>query len=138
VEQGSQFTGSFSSDCPIEVNGRIEGELTAPTLVVSATGAIRGRASVTRLWSEGELAGDFDADVVQLSGRVKHNTVIRATSLEVKLTPQDGRMQVTFRECKRQIGDEQPPKDAEVGPISEPPRRGEDSGGSERDTYGAK
>ena len=30
VEEGTQFKGSMSSDCPIEVKGRIEGDL-APT-----------------------------------------------------------------------------------------------------------
>ena len=32
VEEGTQFKGALSSNCPIEVKGRIEGEITAPAL----------------------------------------------------------------------------------------------------------
>ena len=87
VEEGTQFKGSMSSDCPIEVKGRIEGDLAAPSLQVSPSGAVHGRVKVGEIKSQGELAGEFDADTVQLSGSVKDNTVIRAKSLEVKLAP---------------------------------------------------
>ena len=97
VEEGTQFKGSLSSDCPIEVKGRVEGDLSAPALVVSPTGAIEGTVKVAELHSRGELAGAFEADVVKVSGTVKENTVIRAKSLEMNLaSPDDGRMQVTF------------------------------------------
>ena len=39
VEEGTQFKGSLSSNCPIEVKGRIEGDLTAPALAVSRRAA---------------------------------------------------------------------------------------------------
>ena len=107
VDEGTQFKGSLSSDCPIEVKGRIEGDVAAPSLVVSPSGGMRGRVKVGELRSEGEIAGEFDADVVQLSGTVKDNTVIRAKSLEVKLAPPNGKMQVIFGECELQVGDEQ-------------------------------
>jgi cytoskeletal protein CcmA (bactofilin family) len=112
VEEGTQFKGSLSSDCPIEVKGRIEGELSAPALSVSPTGAVHGKVKVGSIHSNGELAGEFDADVVQLSGSVKDNTVIRAKSLEVKLTPEKGKMQVIFGECELEVGSEQPAKEA--------------------------
>jgi cytoskeletal protein CcmA (bactofilin family) len=123
VDEGTQFKGALSSDCPIEVKGRIEGEVAAPSLVVSATGAMRGRVKVGELRSEGELAGDFDADTVQLSGTVKDNTVIRAKTLEVKLAAPDGKMQVIFGECELQVGDEQPSKETAPARTSERPKR---------------
>jgi cytoskeletal protein CcmA (bactofilin family) len=123
VDEGTQFKGSLSSDCPIEVKGRIEGEVAAPSLLVSSSGAMQGRVKVTQLHSEGELAGDVDAEVVQLSGTVKNNTVIRAKTLEVKLAPRDGKMQVVFGECELHVGDEQPPKETAVGRPSERPKR---------------
>ena len=43
VEEGTQFKGSMSSDCPIEVKGRIEGDLAAPSLQVSPSGAVHGK-----------------------------------------------------------------------------------------------
>src|SRR5580698_5775810 len=87
VEEGTQFKGSLSSNCPIEVKGRIEGDVTAPALSVSAGGAVHGKVKVGEMRSQGELSGEFDADVVQLSGSVKDATIIRAKSLEVKLAP---------------------------------------------------
>ncbi len=111
VEEGTHFKGSMSSDCPIEVKGRIEGDLSAPALSVSASGAVHGKVKVGDIRSEGELAGEFDADTVQLSGTVKDNTVIRARSLEVKLVPPTGKMQVIFGECQLEVGGEQPGKE---------------------------
>src|SRR5688572_25798029 len=83
VEEGTRFKGAFASDCPIVVRGRIEGEISGPSLTVSATGSVSGTVKVKELRSEGELSGEYDAEVVRLSGTVKDNTVIRARSLEV-------------------------------------------------------
>jgi cytoskeletal protein CcmA (bactofilin family) len=125
VEEGTQFKGSLTSDCPIEVKGRVEGDLTAPALSVSASGAVHGKVKVGEMKSQGELAGEFDADVVQLSGTVKDNTVIRAKSLEVKLAPANGKMQVIFGECELEVGSEQAAKDVakekEKTPSARPP-----------------
>jgi cytoskeletal protein CcmA (bactofilin family) len=106
VEEGTSFKGSLSSNCPIEVKGRIEGDVTAPALSVSASGSVHGKVKVGEMQSHGELAGEFDADVVQLSGTVKDSTIIRAKSLEVKLSPTEGKMQVVFGECHLEVGSE--------------------------------
>jgi cytoskeletal protein CcmA (bactofilin family) len=106
VEEGTQFKGSLSSNCPIEVKGLIEGDVSAPALSVSLSGAVHGKVKVGEIRSEGELAGEFDADVVQLSGTVKDSTVIRAKSLEVKLAPASGKMQVIFGDCELEVGNE--------------------------------
>src|SRR3970040_627209 len=98
VEEGTEFKGTLASSCPIVVRGRIDGEIDTPALQVSENGAVHGRAKVGALNSQGELSGEFDAETVQLAGRVKDNTVIRARSLEVKLTSDEGRMQVIFSE----------------------------------------
>lgn len=119
VEEGTQFKGSLSSKCPIEVKGRVEGDLQAPALTVSAKGAVHGKVKVDELLSEGEIAGEFDADVVRLSGVVKDATVVRAKSLEVKLVPASGRMQVVFGECALEIGDA-PTRDVVVAKEPEP------------------
>jgi cytoskeletal protein CcmA (bactofilin family) len=119
VEEGTQFKGSLSSNCPIEVKGRIEGDVNAPALSVSASGAVHGRVKVGEIRSQGELAGEFDAEVVQLSGTVKDNTIIRAKSLEVKLNPAEGKMQVVFGECSLEVGSEAPAADAVARPAPE-------------------
>jgi cytoskeletal protein CcmA (bactofilin family) len=113
IEEGSEFKGSIRSSCPIVVNGRIEGEVETPSLSVSSTGAVHGRAKVGEVRSEGELAGEFDADSISLSGSVRDNTVIRARSLEVKLSSENGKMQVVFGEVELSVG-EQPTDDGSV------------------------
>jgi cytoskeletal protein CcmA (bactofilin family) len=118
VEEGTQFKGSLSSSCPIVVRGKIEGDVTAPSLQVSATGAVHGKVKVGEIQSQGELAGEVDADIVQLSGTVKDKTVVRAKSLEVKLTPATGKMQVVFGECTLDIGD-MPSKEAAVSSMKD-------------------
>jgi cytoskeletal protein CcmA (bactofilin family) len=113
VEEGTQFKGSLSSNCAIDVKGRIEGDVTAPALSVAPGGAVHGKVKVGEIRSQGELAGEFDADTVVLSGTIKDNTVIRAKSLEVKLSSTNNKMQVIFGECELEVGGDQPA--AEVG-----------------------
>jgi cytoskeletal protein CcmA (bactofilin family) len=105
VEEGTIIKGSLTSTCPIVVKGRIEGEVNAPSLHVSTSGSVHGKVKVAELKSAGELSGDFDADVVQLSGKVKDKTVIRGKSLEVKLVPPNGKMEVVFGDCNLEIGE---------------------------------
>ena len=123
VEEGTQFKGAIASDCPIEVRGRIDGEVTAPALSISTSGAVHGHVKVGEIRSEGELSGEFDADVVQLSGTVKDSTVIRAKSLEVKLAPPNGKMQVIFGECELQVGSDQAQKREGVTRLSDAPAK---------------
>jgi cytoskeletal protein CcmA (bactofilin family) len=111
VEEGTQFKGTLSSSCPIVVRGRIDGDVSAPSLQVSASGSVHGKVKVGAIESQGELSGEFDADVIQLSGTVRDKTVVRAKSLEVKLAPTTGKMQVVFGECVLDVGD-LPNKDA--------------------------
>jgi len=122
VEEGTHFKGSLSSNCPIEVKGRVEGDLTAPALAISASGAVHGKVKVGEMRSQGELAGEFDAEVVQLSGTVKDNTVIRAKSLEVKLSSPDSKMQVVFGECSLEVGAEAAPANVAVPAAAPEPR----------------
>lgn len=106
VEEGTFFKGSMTSTCPVVVRGRIEGEIETPSLTVSQSGAVHGRAKVGAVSSQGEIAGEFDADTVQLSGVVKDNTIIKAKTLEVKLSMESGKMQVVFGNTELVVGDE--------------------------------
>ena len=96
VEEGTQFKGSLSSSCAVVVKGRIEGDVSAPSLQIGSTGTVHGRVKVGSVESSGEISGELDADVVQLSGVVKDKTIVRAKSLEVRLSPPNGKMQVVF------------------------------------------
>jgi hypothetical protein len=63
---------------------------------------------------------------VQLSGSVKDNTVIRAKSLEVKLSVANSKMQVVFGDVELEVGDaptreKSEPKPQENGKSVPPP-----------------
>lgn len=114
VEDGTELRGTLASTCPVVVRGRVEGEVQTPTLIVSESGAVHGRAKVGSLRSQGEISGEFEAETVELAGRVKDKTVIVARSLEVKLAAEDQRYQVTFGECELAVG-EAPLDDVSAG-----------------------
>jgi cytoskeletal protein CcmA (bactofilin family) len=130
VEEGTSFQGSMTSTCPVVVRGRIEGELEAPALSISQTGVVQGKAQVQ---SEGSVAGEIDADSVNLSGSVMDNTLIKAKTLEVKLNAAENKkMQVTFGNCELSVG-AQPMDDGQPGRRG---RKGRGDGQSEDGTEG--
>jgi len=106
IEQGTEFKGTMKSTCPVVVNGRVEGDLSAPELDVTSTGIVRGNIKADRLSSRGNLSGNIDAGDLFLSGAVGSKTVIKAKNLEVKLSPEQGRMELTIGECTLDVGDE--------------------------------
>ena len=105
IEEGTEFKGTLTSSCAIVVMGRVEGQMTGPSVEVTESGVLCGKAKVTELRSRGELAGEFDADVVELSGKVRDRTTVRARSLEVSLQRGDGRIEMVFGDCELSIGD---------------------------------
>ena len=106
VEEGTEFQGVLTSSCPVDVRGRVEGELKTPALTISASGAVHGRAKVGEVRSLGEISGEFEADQIELAGVVRDKTIIRARSLDVKLTAQRGKLQIVFGECELSVGEE--------------------------------
>src|SRR5262245_20200099 len=90
VQDGTDLKGSITSSCPIVVQGSIEGEVAGPSIEVSATGRIAGKTTTGTLSSSGRVAGEIDVDVALLSGTVAHQTVVRATSLDLKLSRTEG------------------------------------------------
>ena len=96
VEEGTSFKGSLTSTCPILVQGSIEGEVQGPAVTISATGAVSGKIQTGALKSDGRISGDFDVDTAQLAGTVEKNTIVRASSLDVKLAVTTGKVQLTF------------------------------------------
>jgi cytoskeletal protein CcmA (bactofilin family) len=120
VEEGTEFKGTMASSCPIVVMGKVEGDVAGPVIHITPSGVVAGIVKVKDLHSAGELAGEVEAETVQISGRVRDRTVIRARSLEVSLSVTKGGMQVVFGECELAIGDE-PNKEAAVAAALLPP-----------------
>lgn len=104
VEEGTEFRGTLHSRCEVVVRGVIDGDLTAPSVVISPTGTVVGNVKAECIRSEGILAGHVDADEVYLSGSVRSDTVIRAKTLEVKLHRQNDKLEVTFGACVLEVG----------------------------------
>jgi cytoskeletal protein CcmA (bactofilin family) len=102
VEHGTALTGALKSSCPVMVLGRVEGEVTAPTVEVAGTGTIHGTVKATTLRSHGELSGRFEADDIELAGRVLDDTVIRSKALQVTF---DGDHGMVFGTCELEIGE---------------------------------
>ena len=106
VESGTEIEGIIRSQCAIMVSGTLKGEVSAPDLTVTTQGSVNGKVKVSRLKAEGALAGEIDAESVELSGSISDDTIIRATALEVKLNQSGGRkLQVSFGNCELQVGD---------------------------------
>ena len=106
VEEGTEFKGTLRSTCQVVVRGVVDGDLTAPAVIVSETGTVVGNVKADCIRSEGVLAGRVDASDVFLSGSVRSDTVIRAKTLEVKLQRHGGKLEVTFGECILDVGDD--------------------------------
>jgi cytoskeletal protein CcmA (bactofilin family) len=130
IEEGTEFKGTLTSSCPIVVMGRVEGEMKGPSVEVTETGVLSGKAKVTELRSRGELAGEFDADVVELSGRVRDKSIIRAQSLEVSLSREGGRIEMVFGDCELAVGDA-PDKAKAVRDATAKPKPAPEAGGGE-------
>jgi cytoskeletal protein CcmA (bactofilin family) len=129
IENGTELKGTLTSTCPIVVMGRVDGEMTGPSVEVTESGVLCGKAKVTELRSRGELSGEFDAQVIELSGRIRDKTLIRAQSLEINLKRDDGRIEVAFGECELEIGDAPDKAKAIAGAMAN--GRGKAAGGGE-------
>lgn len=119
VEDGTELRGKLTSSCPVVINGVVDGELNAPEVTVATTGTVSGAIKAKRIRSQGTLSGSVEANDVFVSGTVRSNTTITAKSLEVRLSPDRGKLQVTFGECTLDVGDE-PSKEAALDNRAKP------------------
>jgi cytoskeletal protein CcmA (bactofilin family) len=105
VARGTSVHGVVTSECPVTVSGVLDGELTAPALSVTESGIVSGKVKVEDLRSSGEIAGEIEAGTMQLSGTVRDKTLIRARSLDVKLSA-DGSdtLQLVFGTATLEVG----------------------------------
>jgi cytoskeletal protein CcmA (bactofilin family) len=101
VEEGTSLKGSLSSSCPVNILGKVDGEVTGPIVEVATSGSIKGVVKATTIRSRGELSGRFEADEIELAGRVLDDTVIKAKAL--MLAP--GASGIVFGACTLEIGD---------------------------------
>jgi cytoskeletal protein CcmA (bactofilin family) len=105
IESGTEIEGVIKSENAIVLCGNVTGQVTASSLEVTKSGAVKGTVKVSTFHCEGEVGGEVDAEQVELSGRVCDATVIRSKSLDVKLAQGNGAMGVTFGNCELQVGE---------------------------------
>lgn len=106
IADGTIMKGSIASECPVTVSGKVEGDLSAPSLHITEVGSVHGQVLVEKIHSQGEISGDIEAQEVILSGKVRDKTSIKAKSLEVKLDAQDpDKLNVTFGDTTLSIGE---------------------------------
>jgi cytoskeletal protein CcmA (bactofilin family) len=114
IEEGTAISGNLASSCPIVVMGKIEGDISGPSMEVAESGVVSGKIKVKTFSSRGELAGELEAETVELAGRVRDETVIRAGALEVAAA---AGASLQFGECELCIGDE-PDKRAAIEEVT--------------------
>jgi cytoskeletal protein CcmA (bactofilin family) len=102
VDEGTSLAGTLTATTPVIVMGRLEGEVSGPTVEVTPSGVLHGTVKATTLRSQGELGGHFEADDVELAGRVLDDTVIRAKALQVSFS---GDVGMVFGACELEIGE---------------------------------
>jgi hypothetical protein len=109
IAEGTSCKGTVTSECPVTVSGAIDGELSAPALVVTESGSVNGKVKVEDLHSDGSISGEIEAETMQLSGKVLDNTAIQAKSLEVKLSSNGSdKLQLIFGMATLDVGADAP------------------------------
>ena len=96
IAEGTRFRGSLTSTFQLLVSGSVEGDVDAPSVTISVTGTTSGKIAAGALKSHGRIAGDCDVETAEIAGSVAHATVLRAASLDLKLTVPIGKLQLTF------------------------------------------
>jgi cytoskeletal protein CcmA (bactofilin family) len=96
VQEGTRFKGDFTSSCPIIVIGQIEGDVKAPTVTVTDSGAVQGKVEAKTIACRGSVSGVLEADTIELSGDIAQNTVIRAQRLMLDIESTTGRIELAF------------------------------------------
>jgi cytoskeletal protein CcmA (bactofilin family) len=96
VQEGTRFKGDFLSSCPIVVNGQIEGDVKAPSVTVTNSGALQGNVEAKTIACRGSVSGVLEADTIELSGTIARNTVIRAQRLKLNIESTSGRIELAF------------------------------------------
>jgi cytoskeletal protein CcmA (bactofilin family) len=99
VEEGSDFQGDFTSRCPIIVNGRIAGNVKAPTVTVTATGSLEGKIEAKTISCNGSVAGVLEADAIALTGAIARDTIVRAQRLNLDVESTSGRIELAFNQA---------------------------------------
>lgn len=106
IDKDTTFKGTLVAKSTVVVMGVLEGELTGPGLDVTESGLVLGKAKTQELRARGEIAGEFEAEHMELGGKVRDHTVLRARSLMASAGREDGQtVHAVFGECSIEVGE---------------------------------
>jgi cytoskeletal protein CcmA (bactofilin family) len=111
VAEGTHFRGDFTSRCPMLVNGRIDGDVKAPTVTVTPSGALQGKIEANTITCSGSVAGVLEADSIELSGAIARDTIVRAQRLNLDVESTTGRIEIAFHRAVTVKHSKFPPAD---------------------------
>jgi cytoskeletal protein CcmA (bactofilin family) len=111
VQDGTDFRGDFTSNCPIVVNGRIQGDVKAPAVTVTSSGVLQGRVEAKTIACRGSVSGVLEADAIELSGDIAQNTIVRAQRLRLNIESTSGRIELAFGQAVTIRESKAPPAD---------------------------
>ena len=86
IEDGTEIEGTIKSKCPVSLNGKVDGKVSAPSLEVTKSGSVNGRVQVEQLRSQGEISGEIvwgvgiHANIVMASLRAVVSAANRAAA----------------------------------------------------------
>lgn len=84
IARDLQITGALRSDGEIQVDGIVNGDITAPSITIGQTGTVIGRlaAAEIRIW--GTVHGELDADHISLARSARVYAQLRHAGLTIE------------------------------------------------------
>jgi cytoskeletal protein CcmA (bactofilin family) len=61
------ITGDIKTDGEVQIDGRLDGNLTAGTVTIGEQGAVNGKVIATNVHVRGKVSGKIDANTIELS-----------------------------------------------------------------------
>ena len=105
IAAGTELQGSLRGEAAVVVEGKLSGDVHAPSLTIAAGAAVHGRIEVETLTAAGQVIGEIRAQRVRLSGSLGDGTSLQASVLEVPLDDGDAAgAGVTLGHCTLRVG----------------------------------
>jgi cytoskeletal protein CcmA (bactofilin family) len=111
IEEGTLFRGEFTSRGPVLVNGRLEGDVKAPAVTVTTSGALHGKVEAKTISCRGSVSGVLEADAIELTGAIARDTIVRAQRLNLDVESTSGRIELAFNQAVTVQTSKFPPAD---------------------------
>ncbi|MFN7954178.1 MAG: polymer-forming cytoskeletal protein [bacterium] len=89
IAAGTEIQGTIRGQAGVVVEGKLVGDVHAPSLSIATGASVHGRIEVERLESAGQIIGEIRARHARLSGSLGDGTSLHTAVLEVPLPDDD-------------------------------------------------